>query len=150
VEESRIAKFPDGVRAQLTSSSHPHERYFETALQSCICEAAIQDYGPVFGDRFAILEAHQTRCALFEVLDDCYLRCPDTSCSAAPGVFYCAWFSFFGTKFLSDKSYTTSSTSLTLYFSPSLRRRRLSFLRLRIWKPACKSLTNWLMSKGRS
>jgi hypothetical protein len=59
-------------------------------------------------------------------------------------------YSFFGSRFLNDKSYTTSSTSFTLYFNPSLRRRRLSFLRLRIWKPACRSLTNWLIWSGRS
>lgn len=64
-----------------------------------------------------------------------------------PLLFYC---SFFGTRFRSERSYTTSSTSLTLYFNPSLFLLKMSFFRLRIWKPANTSLTNWLMRRGRS
>lgn len=41
-------------------------------------------------------------------------------------------YAFFGTRFLNERSYTTSSTSLTLYFSPSLFLLRMSFFRLRI------------------
>lgn len=40
------------------------------------------------------------------------------------------------------RSYTTSSTSFTLYLMPSLRFRRESFLRFRIWNPAKTSLMN--------
>ena len=58
--------------------------------------------------------------------------------------------SHFGSKPLKLKSYTTSSTSLTRYLMPSLRLRRESFLRLRIWKPACTSLMNWLICRGRA
>jgi hypothetical protein len=38
---------------------------------------------------------------------------------------------------------------LTRYLMPSLRFRRTSFLRFRIWKPACTSLMNSLICSGR-
>ena len=54
----------------------------------------------------------------------------------------------FGNSPLKLRSYTTSSTSLTRYLMPSLRFLSASFLRLRIWKPACTSLMNWLICRG--
>ena len=56
----------------------------------------------------------------------------------------------FATKPLKLKSYTTSSTSLTRYLIPSLRLRRTSFLRLRIWKPACTCLMKVLICGARA
>lgn len=55
-----------------------------------------------------------------------------------------------GTRSLSDKSYTTSSTSRTLYLTPSLRLRSASFFRLSSWKPACTSFTKLAMRRGRA
>ena len=42
------------------------------------------------------------------------------------------------------------SEARTLYLSESLLLRKLSFLRFRIWKPACTSLTKRLIFSGRS
>ena len=54
-----------------------------------------------------------------------------------------------GTRLRREISYTTSSVFLTWYLMLSLRRLSASFLRFRIWKPACRSLTKWLIWSGR-
>ena len=55
----------------------------------------------------------------------------------------------FGVNPLRLRSYTTSSTSLTRYLMPSLRFRKTSFLRFKIWKPACTFLMNCEICSGR-
>jgi len=58
-------------------------------------------------------------------------------------------FQSFGSRPLRLRSYTTSSTSLTRYLMPSLRLRRTSFFKFKIWKPACTSLMNCAIRSGR-
>jgi hypothetical protein len=68
-------------------------------------------------------------------------KVPRTSYAAEPA---------FGNRFLRERSYTISSIFLTLYLMLSLLRLNKSFFKFRIWKPAWRSFTNWLICRGRS